>query len=86
MAPEQWVNDVIVNFVWAQLAERYHGGEGKGTSIGFFPYFFVTKLMGEGGDNVYGYRWSETVLGPDKSPLDYDVLLFPKCSMGHWWV
>ena len=91
LAPRAWVNDSIVNFVWLQLAETFNGDVGKeGTSIAFFPCFFVTKLMGEGGDDLYDYqhvsRWSETVLGQTKSPLDFDVLLFPKCSSGHWWV
>ena len=90
LGPRQWINDTIVDFVWMQLTERYNGDQGMGTTIALFPCFFVTKLTGEGGDNSYGYKrvssWSATVLGRNRSPLDYDVLLFPKCSAGHWWV
>jgi hypothetical protein len=44
LAPRAWVNDSIVNFVWLQLAETFNGDVGKeGTSIAFFPCFFVTN-------------------------------------------
>ena len=48
LAPEEWVNDEIINFVWSQFNEQYQSSS-KGTiRFACFPSFFISKLLSEG--------------------------------------
>jgi Ulp1 family protease len=49
LKPGIFLNDEIINFVWNQFADQ-HLSKGKDAlRFGFFPSFFITQLMGEGG-------------------------------------
>ena len=90
LCPRTYVNDTILNFAWKQCSEQYLKGQSKGNlRVCFFPTFFITRLLGEGGEETYDYKrvskWLQTVFGKDPSPLQYDVIVFLRHQAKHWW-
>jgi hypothetical protein len=91
LEPQTWLNDIIVNFIWLQFSEQYRRGHHDGLKVGLFPSFFFTKLLGEGGKTAgYNYmnvsKWSQPILGKGMSAMDYDILLFMRHDVDHWWM
>ena len=85
-----YVNNMILNFAWKQCSEQYLKGQSKGNlRVCFFPTFFITRLLGEGGEETHDYKhvskWLQKVFGKDTSPLQYDVIVFLRHQAKHWW-
>ncbi len=91
LAPSQWINDVILNYLWFQLADQYdHGPLGQGTlCLAFLPSHFLGKLVEKNlskADYLKLMEWSITYLGKDQSPLDYDVIMFLRHDPPSHWI
>jgi Ulp1 family protease len=90
LRPRTYVNDAILNFAWKQCSEQYLKGQSKGNlRVCSFPSFFITNLLGEGGEETYNYKrvstWLQKVFGKDTPPLQYDVIVCLRHQAKHWW-
>jgi Ulp1 family protease len=90
LRPRTYVNDAILNFAWKQCSEQYLKGQSKGNlRVCSFPSFFITNLLGEGGEETYDYKrvstWLQKVFGKDTPPLQYDVIVFLRHQANYWW-
>ena len=85
----EWLHDVVLNVAWKQISKELHASSSHGLKVGYFPSFFLTKLLQEGGKREgYNYdgvrKWSKKFLG-DTSPLEYDIIVFLQNIPGHWF-
>ena len=92
LKPSSWVKDGILNFVWNQFAEQSRSRQQGEFRVGYFPSFFLTSLVDStlNKSDAYQYskvtNWSQTYLGREKSPLEYDVILFLRNETAlHWF-
>jgi Ulp1 family protease len=87
LKPHGWVNDTILNFIWHQFACHHVSLYKDLLKMTFFPSYFLTKLCDKDRYNYNGVRkWSSKFLGADKSPLDFDVILFLRNTGDHQFI
>ena len=89
LSPQGWLNDTIINSYAKVIGHNNHIGEPSGPKVAVFDSMFVFTLLninvGPESRSLYNYENSRGHAARalrDKSPMDYDVLLF-MCNVQH---